>query len=185
MHGPQPGVVRVTPASTSVNRVPSAAARASSRLDAGVIYKLKPWLSTALGCKAFWSEKPDHWPVTRMPVMDLWLYAPMHSLQITWQHKWEYQVAEQGGAAVVHRQKITLAAARPWSVWKVQPFMAGEFFYNFNLEHVSFRRWFSGFYLQPPNQPLRLGLQYLLQESWSPARQTLYHCLIFYAKLTW
>ena len=111
----------------------------------GVYSGFARWLDLGAGI-GYWDAKGNgYWEGTTFPMGFATLKKTIFGLELSDRNRFEAEVPEHGEEGLVYRNALTIATAKKWTRFEIQPFVSNEIFYNFLAKYASDNQAFGGF----------------------------------------
>ena len=144
--------------------------------DIGITYSgLAEWLDIGINERLIFEEKSNGWQYTNTPHANAALKFDLYDLNLSTRSRFEFRDKENADAQWRYRNKFTLKLPK-FTEFEVQPYIADEIFYNFEIDELNRNRLYGGVSAKLFGN-LKGEIYYLWQSSESDDDWTDYHIL--------
>ena len=125
-------------------------------------WKMKPWLTLSPSYRHILTLSGIDWKTEKRPQLDATFKCKILGIEGSDRNRMEYRIRDKD-MAFRYRNKLTLKSPKLKGV-SIQPFVANEFFYEFEISAINKNRVYAGadFNLV---KPVKCSLQYILESS--------------------
>jgi len=130
----------------------------------GVYSGMARWLDLGAGI-GYWDAKGNgYWEGTTFPMGFATFKKTILGLEFSDRNRFEAEVPEHGEEGLVYRNALTIATAKKWTRFDIQPFVTNEIFYNFLEKYASDNQAFIGFNFKITNN-IGASLSFMMDSS--------------------